>query len=438
VIRLAKEKVNVIGAGLAGVEASLQLAMRQIPVSLYEMKKHKRSPAHQSDLFAELVCSNSLRSDQLENAVGLLKAELRQLGSFVIAVADQTRIPAGGALAVDRELFSNRLTQMVCDHPLIDVYDEEVTQIPEGITIIATGPLTSGLLADAIQDLTGTESLHFYDAVAPIVDADSLDRSIVYKMNRYQKGDGAYLNCPMTKADYDLFYDELIKAECVKQRDFELQLFDGCLPIEEMARRGYHTLLYGPLKPVGLARPDYPRPYAVVQLRQDDLAGGLYNLVGFQTHLTFPAQKRVIRLIPGLQNATISRYGVMHRNTFVNGPKVLLDTYQIKDHPKWFIAGQLSGVEGYVESIGSGLIAGINAAKLARGKPPVTFPCDTAIGAQAHYIAHASATDFQPQNVNFGFFSGLPGKGSKKDRRLALAHNSLSIIATLQEDSILD
>lgn len=435
---MAKTKVNVIGAGLAGVEASLQLAMRQIPVSLYEMKKQKKSPAHQSDLFAELVCSNSLRSDQLENAVGLLKAELRQLGSFVMAVADQTRIPAGGALAVDRELFSSKLTQMVRHHPLIDVYDEEVTQIPEGITIIATGPLTSDLMADAIQSLTGTESLHFYDAVAPIVDADSLDQSIVYKMNRYQKGDGAYLNCPMTKADYDLFYDELIKAECVKQKDFELQLFDGCLPIEEMARRGYHTLLHGPLKPVGLARPDYPRPYAVVQLRQDDLAGELYNLVGFQTHLTFSAQKRVIRLIPGMQKATISRYGVMHRNTFVNGPKVLLDTYQIKDHPQWFIAGQLSGVEGYVESIGSGLIAGINASKLARGIPPVTFPRDTALGAQAHYIAHASSTGFQPQNVNFGFFPELLGKGSKKERRWALSRHSLSVIASLQEDSILD
>jgi methylenetetrahydrofolate--tRNA-(uracil-5-)-methyltransferase len=257
-------------------------------------------------------------------------------------------------------------------------------------------------------------------------------------MNRYQKGDGAYLNCPMTKADYDLFYDELIKAECVKQKDFELQLFDGCLPIEEMARRGYHTLLYGPLKPVGLARPDYPRPYAVVQLRQDDLAGELYNLVGFQTHLTFSAQKRVIRLIPGMQKATISRYGVMHRNTFVNGPKVLLDTYQIKDHPQWFIAGQLSGVEGYVESIGSGLIAGINASKLARGIPPVTFPRDTALGAQAHYIAHASSTGFQPQNVNFGFFPELLRKGSKKERRLALSRHSLSVIASLQEDSILD
>ncbi|MDD5601699.1 MAG: methylenetetrahydrofolate--tRNA-(uracil(54)-C(5))-methyltransferase (FADH(2)-oxidizing) TrmFO [Candidatus Izemoplasmatales bacterium] len=439
---LASPVVNVIGAGLAGVEASLQLAIRQVPVRLYEMKKKKKSPAHQSDQFAELVCSNSLRSDSIENAVGLLKEELRLMGSFVIASADQHRIPAGSALAVDRERFSQQLTTLVRHHPLIEVIDEEVTSLPEGITIIASGPLTSEPLAETIRQLTGSDALFFYDAVAPIIEVDSIDRSIAYPMNRYQKGEGAYLNCPMTQAEYERFYHALIHAECVQQKEFELTLFEGCLPIEEMARRGEKTLLYGPLKPVGLAKPGEARPYAVCQLRQDDLAGSLYNLVGFQTHLTFSAQKQVIRLIPGLENAVISRYGVMHRNTFVNAPLVLKATYQLKTNPQIFIAGQLSGIEGYVESIGSGLIAGINAARIARGSDPLIFPQASALGSQAHYLASASPRDFQPHNVNFAFFPELEKENDrkigKKERRSIFARNSLSLLKKMQEEHQFD
>lgn len=437
---LHNQSVTVIGAGLAGVEASLQLASRQVPVRLFEMKKQKKSPAHQSDFFAELVCSNSFRSDSLENAAGLLKAELRCLGSAVMAAADKHQIPAGSALAVDRERFSQELTELVRRHPLIEVIDEEVMSIPEGLTIIATGPLTADPLAEAIGRLTGTETLFFYDAVAPIVEADSIDLRIAYPMNRYQKGEGAYLNCPMTKAEYDRFYQALIQAECVTQKEFELTLFEGCLPIEEMARRGEETLLYGPLKPVGLAKTGEMRPHAVVQLRQDDLAGSLYNLVGFQTHMTFSAQKQVIRLIPGLENAVISRYGVMHRNTFIKAPLILDATYQLRTHPHLLIAGQLSGVEGYVESVGSGLIAGINAALIFKGKAPLIFPRETALGSQAHYLAHSSPSDFQPHNVNFGFFPelDLERRIGRKERRQILARNSLSILKKMQEEHRFD
>ncbi len=434
---LNKLKVSVIGAGLAGVEASLQLAKRNVQVSLYEMKKIKRSPAHSLETFAELVCSNSFRSNQIENACGLMKAELRLLGSEVIKAADKYQIPAGSALAVDRDLFSEYLTSQIRRNPLITVYDEEMDHIPDGITIIATGPLTSEALIEKIIALTGEGSLYFYDAVAPIIDFESIDMDIAYFKNRYDKGEGKYINCPMTKEEYDIFYAELIKAQCAIIKDFELKVFEGCMPFEEMAKRGYQTLLYGPMKPVGLEKTGEKRPFAVVQLRQDNMAGSLYNIVGFQTHLTFKEQKRIISLIPGLKNAQIVRYGVMHKNTFVNAPHVLDATYQMKHHPDKFIAGQLSGVEGYVESIGSGLIAGINAAKLIRGQQPIAFPKDTALGSQADYIANADPKLFQPMNANFGLFPPFELKRSKKDRKSLMTKRSLdSIIRMLEMNDI--
>jgi len=428
----------VIGAGLAGVEASLQLAKRNIPVNLYEMKKIRKSPVHVRDTFAELVCSNSFRSDQLENAVGLMKEELRRLGSFVIGAADKFRIPAGSALAVDRELFSEELTDLVRSNPLITVHDVEMDQIPEGIVIIATGPLTSDGLVERIRELTGEEALYFFDAVAPIVEFDSIDMKIAYYKNRYDKGDGKYINCPMNKDEYDRFYDAVINAKAVETKAFEMRVFEGCMPFEEMAKRGYHTLLYGPMKPVGLEQPDTKRPYAVVQLRQDNRAGSLYNIVGFQTHLTFGEQKRIINMIPGLAQARIVRYGVMHKNIFVNAPKVLSATYRMKAYPRIFIAGQLAGVEGYVESVASGLIAGINAAKLFREEAPVVFPKATAIGSQADYIANAEPDHFQPMNANFGLFPPIEGKYRRREKKQAYANRSLDTISAILEMKAID
>ncbi|HPF42996.1 MAG TPA: methylenetetrahydrofolate--tRNA-(uracil(54)-C(5))-methyltransferase (FADH(2)-oxidizing) TrmFO [Bacillota bacterium] len=421
---MGEKSITVIGAGLAGVEAALQIANRNVVVDLYEMKKIRKSPAHKSDDFAELVCSNSLRSDSLENAVGLMKAEMRLLKSEVIEAADKCRVPAGSALAVDRNMFSSYLTEKVRKNPLITIHEEEMKKIPEGIVIIATGPLTDGELASSITKITGQEALYFYDAVAPIIEFDTIDMNVAYYKNRYDKGDGMYINCPMDKDEYDAFYNALIDAKCAPIHDFEMKVFEGCMPVEEMARRGYETLLYGPMKPVGLER-DEKRPYAVVQLRQDDLAGTLYNIVGFQTHLLFSEQKKLIRMIPGLKDAKIVRYGVTHRNSYVKAPEVLLSTYQMKNNNNVFIAGQLSGVEGYVESIASGLVAGINAYRLFSRFEPLRFPLETAIGSQANYLEFASPSQFQPMNANFGLFPALDMKYKKRDKKGLLAKRSM-------------
>jgi methylenetetrahydrofolate--tRNA-(uracil-5-)-methyltransferase len=411
--------VNVIGAGLAGSEAAWQLANRNVNVRLYEMRPVKQTPAHHTDKFAELVCSNSLRANELTNAVGVLKEEMRRLNSVIIKAADECSVPAGGALAVDRHEFAARVTDLVKNHPNVTVINEEVTEIPSGPTIIATGPLTSKALSDKLKALTGEEYLYFYDAAAPIVEKDSINMDKVYVKSRYDKGEAAYLNCPMTEEEFDRFYEALISAETVPLKEFEKEIyFEGCMPIEVMARRGKKTLLFGPMKPVGLEDPRTgKRPFAVVQLRQDNAAGTLYNIVGFQTHLKWGPQKEVIRLIPGLENAEIVRYGVMHRNTFINSPKLLRPTYQYKGRDDLFFAGQMTGVEGYVESAASGLVAGINAARLVLGQDLIVFPPETAIGSMAHYITTANPAHFQPMNANFGLFAPLDESIKDKKRR---------------------
>lgn len=428
---MTAQHVNVIGAGLAGSEAAFQIAKRGVKVKLYEMRPEKQTPAHHTDKFAELVCSNSLRANALTNAVGVIKEEMRIIGSIIMEAADNASVPAGGALAVDRHEFSGYVTDKVKNHPLIEVIHEEVTEIPEGITVIATGPLTSKALAEKIQSLTGEDYLYFYDAAAPIVEKDSIDMSKVYLKSRYDKGEAAYLNCPMTKEEFERFYDALINAEVAELKEFEKEIyFEGCMPVEVMAKRGPKTLLFGPMKPVGLEDPKTgKRPYAVVQLRQDDAAGTLYNIVGFQTHMKWGAQKEVFSLIPGLENVEIVRYGVMHRNTFINSPKVLKKTYQLRENPNIFFAGQMTGVEGYIESAGSGLIAGINAARLALGKEPLEFPIETALGSMARYITEADPKNFQPMNVNFGIFPELGEKiKSKQERALKHANRAIEII----------
>lgn len=416
---MTQQVVNVIGAGLAGSEAAWQIAKRGVKVRLYEMRPIKQTPAHHTDKFAELVCSNSLRANGLTNAVGVIKEEMRKLDSIIIAAADNCAVPAGGALAVDRHEFAGYVTERVKNHPLIEVINEEVTEIPEGITVIATGPLTSESLAKQIQSLTGEEYLYFYDAAAPIIEKDSIDMDKVYLKSRYDKGEAAYLNCPMTKEEFNAFREALISAERAPLKEFEKEkYFEGCMPIEVMAERGEKTMTFGPMKPVGLEDPKTDkRPYAVVQLRQDDAAGTLYNLVGFQTHLKWPEQKRVFSMIPGLENLEIVRYGVMHRNTFINSPKVLTQTYQLKARPNLFFAGQMTGVEGYVESAGSGLVAGINAARMALGEELLYFPHETALGAMARYITHTDAKNFQPMNVNFGIFPELGERVKSKPER---------------------
>ncbi|WP_309087073.1 FADH(2)-oxidizing methylenetetrahydrofolate--tRNA-(uracil(54)-C(5))-methyltransferase TrmFO [Domibacillus sp.] len=427
------QPINVIGAGLAGSEAAFQIAERGLQVRLYEMRPVKQTPAHHTDKFAELVCSNSLRANGLTNAVGVLKEEMRRLNSVIISSADACAVPAGGALAVDRHEFAGHVTERVKNHPNVTVINEEVMEIPEGITVIATGPLTTSGLAEKIKELTGEEYLYFYDAAAPIVEKDSIDMNIAYLKSRYDKGEAAYLNCPMNEEEFDRFYEALIAAETVPLKEFEKEIFfEGCMPIEVMASRGKKTMLFGPMKPVGLEDPRTgKRPYAVVQLRQDNAAGTLYNIVGFQTHLKWGPQKEVLQLIPGLQNVEIVRYGVMHRNTFINSPKALLPTYQLKSRPTLFFAGQMTGVEGYVESAASGLMAGINAARLALGQDPVTAPQETAIGGMAHYITHTSPDNFQPMNANFGLFPALPEKiKGKKERYEALAGRALETIQT--------
>ncbi|MCM3665642.1 FADH(2)-oxidizing methylenetetrahydrofolate--tRNA-(uracil(54)-C(5))-methyltransferase TrmFO [Mesobacillus subterraneus] len=416
---MTEARVNVVGAGLAGSEAAWQLAERGIKVNLYEMRPVKQTPAHHTDKFAELVCSNSLRANTLTNAVGVLKEEMRKLDSVIIGAADACAVPAGGALAVDRHEFAAYVTDRVKGHPNVTVLNEEVTRIPDGPTVIATGPLTSPALSEQLKELTGEEYLYFYDAAAPIIEKDSIDMDKVYLKSRYDKGEAAYLNCPMTEEEFDRFYEALIAAETVPLKEFEKEIFfEGCMPIEVMAQRGRKTMLFGPLKPVGLEDPKTgKRPFAVIQLRQDDAAGTLYNIVGFQTHLKWGPQKEVLQLIPGLENAEIVRYGVMHRNTFVNSPKVLKATYQFRNREDLFFAGQMTGVEGYVESAASGLVAGINAARLVKGEEPVEFPHETAMGSMARYITTTNAKNFQPMNANFGLFPELPEKIKGKQER---------------------
>ena len=418
--------VNVIGAGLAGVEASYQLAKRGYKVRLYEMRPKKMTPAHHSENFAELVCSNSLRADGMTNAVGVLKCEMEMLDSIVIKYARLHQVPAGGALAVDRENFSKAITEFIKNHPLIEVINEEVEKFPEGYTIIASGPLTSDSLSNAIKDKLGEDYFYFYDAAAPIVTKDSIDFEIAYYKSRYDKGDNEYINCPMTEEQFNDFYDALINAEVVKPKEFEEKFFEGCMPFEEMARRGKQTLLFGPMKPVGLNTPGGKRPFAVVQLRQDNVQASLYNIVGFQTHLTWPEQKRIIHMIPGLENASFVRYGVMHRNSFICSPKHLLNTYQLKLVNNIFMAGQITGVEGYVESAQSGIVAGINMARLLEGKEPLAFPKETVMGALANYITNASKDDFQPMKANFGILPDFPTRIKKKERKEAYATRAIN------------
>ena len=425
--------VNVIGAGLAGSEAAWQIAQAGVDVNLYEMRPVKMTPAHHTSNFAELVCTNSLRANQITNAVGLLKEEMRQLHSIIIQSADATAVPAGGALAVDREPFSELVTQKLTSNSHIHVENEELSAFPDGITVVATGPLTAPGLAQAIVDLNGEAGLSFFDAAAPILDANTINEDIVYKKSRYDRGEAAYLNCPMTKDEFLAFYQALVSAEVAEGHDFEkMTVFEGCMPIEVMAKRGIKTMLFGPLKPVGLEDPRTGKePYAVVQLRQDNAAASLYNMVGFQTHLKWGEQKRVFRLIPGLENVQIVRYGVMHRNTFMKSPVVLEPTYASKRRPDLFFAGQMTGVEGYVESAASGLIAGINATRMALGETPLIFPETTAMGSMAHYITHTSAHHFQPMNANFGIMPALTVKiRNKKERNQQLADRALKDLAT--------
>lgn len=427
-------KVTIIGAGLAGCEAAWQLVRRGFRVRLIEMRPKVSTEAHQSDQFAELVCSNSLRSNQLTNAVGLLKEEMRYLDSLIIQAADATRLPAGSALAVDRHGFSAYITQTLKKHPLIEFVCEEVTDIFDGNVIIATGPLTSQPLAKKIMEFTGESTFYFYDAAAPIIEKASIDFSIAYFKSRYDKGDADYINCPMDRQQFENFYHELIFANVVPLKDFEKEIyFEGCMPFEEMAKRGPKTLTFGPMKPVGLAIDGKPKPYAVVQLRRDDAADTLYNIVGFQTHLTWSEQKRIIQMIPGLQNAQIVRYGVMHRNSYLNSPLVLKPTYQSKIRDNLFFAGQITGVEGYVESAASGLLAGINMAKLCSDEPCFEFPASTMIGAMARYITHASPKNFQPMNANFGIIQTDPSF-SKSDKKEQIAERSLKYLSQWRSD----
>lgn len=425
--------VKVIGAGLAGCEAAWQLAKRGIEVRLYEMKPKKYSPAHSNENFAELVCSNSLKADRIENACGLLKEEMRLFDSVMMEAADISRVPAGGALAVDRDIFAKYITDKIKSHPLITVINEEVTEIDPGdYTIIATGPLTSDGLFPAIAKLTGEDELYFYDAAAPIVTAESIDCSKVFKAARYDKGTADYINCPMTKDEYTSFYKELINAETAPIKDFENnKVFEGCMPVEVMAKRGEQTLVFGPLKPVGLVNPKTGKDdaYAVVQLRQDNKEGTLYNLVGFQTNLKWGEQKRVFSMIPGLENAEFVRYGVMHRNTYINAPKTLNRYYQMNRFPKIFFAGQITGVEGYVESASSGILAGYNMAKLLQDEAMLEPSQKTCIGALPLYISSGTITNFQPMNANFGIIEGLGEKiRNKAERYNKIALRALDII----------
>ena len=431
-------EVNVIGAGLAGSECAWQLAQRGVHVTLWEMKPQKMTPAHSTPYFAELCCSNSLRSDQLENAVGLLKEELRRLGSLILACADATRVEAGGALAVDRHGFARMVTEKVRSHPNITVREGEVTDIPEGEVVIASGPLTSDALAARLQKLLGEDSdLHFYDAAAPLVSAESVDMDKAWFGSRYDKGGLDYVNCPMNQEEYDAFWQALTTAQEAEVHGFEdSQVFEGCMPVEVMARRGHDTLLYGPLKSRGLDDPRTGRwPYAVVQLRRDNADGTVYNLVGFQTHLKFPEQKRVFSMIPALHDAEFLRYGVMHRNTFLNSPRLLDRYYRLKAEPRISFAGQMTGVEGYVESAASGFLVGVETARRLRDMAPVDFPQETAIGALGLYVSNQSITQFQPMNINFGIIPPLDHRvKGKRNKNAELSARSLAMIETLKEE----
>lgn len=434
------KNVIVIGAGLAGSEAVYQLAKRGYNVKLYEMRPMKMTSAHKTEGFAELICSNSLRAAGIENAVGLLKEEMRKLDSLIIKAADATRVEAGGALAVDRDAFSKYITDTIKNMKNVEIIYEEVTKIPDGPVIIASGPLTSDSLHIEIQNLLGENYMYFYDAIAPIVTYDSIDMNKVFLASRYNKGEAAYLNCPMNEEEFNKFYDFLIHADKVIPQDFEMKVFEGCMPIEEMALRGRQTLLFGPMKPVGLDDPKTGRwPYAVVQLRQDNLAKSLYNLVGFQTHLKFGEQKKLLELIPGLEKANIVRYGVMHRNTYINSKKLLNKGYQLIKNPNIFFAGQMTGVEGYVESASSGLIAGINMARFLEGKDILDLDATTAIGALANYISYHAEIEqpdtFEPMNVNFGIFNALEGKVYKKERKMAYAKRALENLNKILDEA---
>ncbi len=437
------KQITVYGAGLAGCEAAWQAARLGVSVRLYEMKPHKYTPAHHAPTFGELVCSNSLRSDALSNAVGLLKEEMRRSGSLILEAADATRVPAGSALAVDREKFSAYITEKIKNHPLIRVIEEEATEVRDGeITVIATGPLTSEPMARYMTEELGCGSLHFFDAAAPIVDADSINMEVAFFASRYDKGDADYINCPMTEEQYMAFWQALISAEEAELKDFDrqeqkkLKVFEGCMPVEVMARRGVDTLCYGPLKPVGLVdKRTGKQSHAVVQLRRENKEGTMYNLVGFQTHLTFPEQRRVFRMIPGLEQAEFLRYGIMHRNTYLNSPELLDATYRMRSRPHVYFAGQMTGVEGYIESAGSGLVAGINAARSALGLDAKIYPRTTMLGAMAHYVAEGGVSDFVPMNANFGIIEPLPArvKGGKVAKNEALAKRALEQLAALEE-----
>ena len=441
---MSMPRINILGAGLAGCEAAWQAAQRGVKVRLFEMKPHKMTPAHHSGGFAELVCSNSLRSDCVSNAVGLLKEEMRRFDSLIMQAADATRVPAGSALAVDRTKFSQYITDRIRNHPNIEVIEEEVSSLEEGIvTVIATGPLTSDAMAEFITGELGCGKLHFFDAAAPIVDAATINMDIAFFASRYDKGDADYINCPMNKEQYDAFWQALTTAEEAQLKEFDkesqkdVKVFEGCMPVEVMARRGVDTLRYGPLKPVGLVDPRVGHEYyAVVQLRKENKEGTMYNLVGFQTHLAFPEQKRVFSMIPGLESATFLRYGVMHRNTYLHSPGFLDRTYAVKARPNLFFAGQMTGVEGYIESAGSGLVAGINAARRVRGMAPLILPQETMLGAMAHYVSEGGLGDFLPMNANFGIVPRLGERvrGGKAKRNEALSARALALIeAALDE-----
>ena len=420
-------RVKIVGAGLAGVEACWQLVKRGIPVTLIEMRPKKSSPAHHSEDFAELVCSNSLRSNEIGNAVGLLKEEMRQFDSIIMRFADENRVPAGSALAVDREAFSKSITTFIKNHPLVEVEIAEIEEIPSGPCIIATGPLTSDALSESIQKLLNEEKFYFYDAAAPIIEKESIDFTKAYYKSRYDKGEASYINCPMNQEEFEHFYNELIQAKCVELHDFEDEkFFEGCMPFEEIARRGAKTLLFGPMKPVGL-EVHGETPYAVVQLRQDNAAASLYNIVGFQTHLTWGEQKRLISMIPGLENAKFARYGVMHRNTYICSPHCLKATYESKNQDDLFFAGQISGVEGYVESAASGLLAGLNMANRMRGKQTFILPPTCMMGAMAHYITHTHPKYFQPMNASYSILQCVV-KTNKQNRKEKLAVQALEVI----------
>ena len=434
-----RQKVKVIGAGLAGCECAWQLAKRNIEVELFEMKPDKMSPAHNLESFAELVCSNSFRSDELGNAVGLLKAELRVLGSLIMEAADATKVPAGSALAVDREGFSEYVTEKIKSSPNIKIIHEEVKRIPNGRVVIAAGPLVSEALAKEIKDCTGDTGLFFFDAVAPLVSFESIDMENAYFASRYDKGSPDYINCPLNKEEYLAFYNELLNAEMAELRDFEdSAVFEGCMPIESLAKRGEDTIRFGPLKPVGLTNPKTGKQdYAVIQLRRDNSEGSIYNMVGFQTHLKFNEQKRVFSMIPALKNADFLRYGRMHRNTYINSPGLLDAQYRLKKNKSISFAGQISGVEGYVESTASGMLAGLSICAEILGEEEINFPRKTAIGALASYISNESIVNFQPMNINFGIIESLDYRvKGKREKNLAVSRRALECIDEIKERKI--